>query len=382
MKAKCEEIAVHFGEMWLKGRNRGTFVKKLRENVEASLKSEDYGRLENARDRFIIHLDKKSDAERIMQRLGKIPGISWFAPVFVTGNKKSEIIRAASGLYKKGEHVRIDAHRSYKRLDYNSMELIGDFLRKKDKLGFVPDRDAEKGLYINIAKDKAYLYREHVKGLGGLPVGTSGRAVVLLSGGIDSPVASVYAMKRGLQPIYLHVHAFPDNAKARNSKMKRILSVLAPYAPGSKVYYVPSHLFQATALKAPHQFELVLFKRFLYRLAEKIADDERAETIVTGESLGQVASQTVKNLIATEKGSGRLLMRPLIGFDKQEIVDTAKRLGTYELSVERYPDVCSIHSRNPSTAAMPKTIDRLYKELKLDNVVKASLKKSEAVELK
>ncbi len=368
-------IVIHFGELWLKGRNRGSFIKQLYRNVELALRGEKYNKLENARDRFVLHLGKGSDSEAIMDRLSRVFGVSWFAPVIIIGNKIPEILKTSAKLYKKGDKVRVEAHRSYKGLKYNSQELISAFLKNKKKFGFILDRDGDKELLINITKDSALLTKEKVKGAGGLPVGTSGKAVILLSGGIDSPVASIYAMKKGLAPIYLHLHAYPKNEKAANSKMKELLGVLRGYYP-SKVYFVPSHIFQAATMGTPKEYELVLFKRFIYKMAEKIAKDEGADVIATGESLGQVASQTVKNLIATEQQMKNFVMRPLIAFDKQEIINEAKRLGTYEISIKEYPDVCSIRARNPSTSARAEVIDKLYKKCKLDSIIKKSLASS------
>ncbi len=270
----------------------------------------------------------------------------------------------------------MEVKRSYKGLKYNSQELVSSFLKNKKKFPFILDRESEKELRINLTKDGAVITQEKMKGPGGLPVGSSGKCIVLISGGIDSPVASIFAMKRGLAPIYLHVHAFPKNDSAQKSKMKEEISLLKEYYVNSKSYFIPSYLFQAATLKTPKEYELVLFKKFLYKLAEKVGGEEKADVIVTGESLGQVASQTVKNLIASEKDISLLVVRPLITFDKQEIINEAKRLGTYEISIKKYPDVCSFRAENPSTGAKEEFINKLYKQCKLDNIVKNSIKKA------
>lgn len=374
-------IAIHFGELWLKGRNRGAFIKKLYHNIRAALREEKYGELENARDRFILHLSGDSNIEAIKEKLSFVFGISWFGPVIISGNKLDEIVAAVASHFGKGDIVRVVAHRSYKQLPFTSQDIVGELLKKKKSFDFTLDKKAEREVFVNVTKENTQVLTEKIRGPGGLPVGISGTAVILLSGGIDSPVASFYAMKKGLSPIYMHVHAFPSNRDAENSKMMEIVKRLSKCSPRSKVYFIPSSLFQATIIKAPHQYELVLFKRFLYALAGKIAEKEDAEVIVTGESLAQVASQTVKNLIATERGTKQLLMRPLIGLDKQEIIDLAQRRGTYSLSVLDYPDVCSLNSRNPSTSANAKRVDALFKELKLSAVATKSLKKSDVAEL-
>lgn len=376
---KYDAVVIHFGEIWLKGRNRGAFVSRLYNNVQSALKDEDYGELENARDRFVVHLNKKSDIESIQNRLKSVFGIAWFAPMIICSSKISDIMKNAKGLYGKKEKVRIVAHRSYKLLDYNSLDLVKKFIDSKS-LGFELDKDAENEISINITKDNAFISNGRTKGAGGLPVGCSGKAVVLLSGGIDSPVASVYAMKKGLYPIYIHMHAFPKNEQAQKSKIGKILKNLEKYSGKQKSYFVPSHLFQAAVATTDKKYELILFKRFIYKLAKSIAEAENAEVIVTGDSLGQVASQTVKNLIASEHDIGLFVMRPLIGFDKQEIINEAKRLDTFALSIQKYPDVCSLRAKNPTTSANPKVIDGIYNECKLDTVLEQTIRKSLVVE--
>ncbi|MCL5430379.1 MAG: tRNA 4-thiouridine(8) synthase ThiI [Candidatus Marsarchaeota archaeon] len=375
-----EHIEIHFGEIWLKGRNRSAFVNRLYQNIKSALKCESYDRLDNSYDRFVLLPNKKSDLASIENRLSKVFGISWFAPVMSCKNNINDMLKHSSKLIK-GQDFRVEAHRAYKGTKFNSQDIVKGFIDNQKKIGFNADRESKNVLHINVLKDKSVMYTNKIHGAGGLPLGVSGRAVVLLSGGIDSPVASYYAMKRGLEPIYLHMHAFSDNKTAEKSKMKSILNVLSEYSPDSKVYFVPSHPFTVSILGVKPKYELVLFKRFLYRLAEQVAEKENAEVVATGESLGQVASQTVRNLIASERGSKLLAMRPLIGFDKQEIIDIAKRIGTYGLSIQEYPDVCSLRARNPSTGARSDIIDELYKKHKLDKAIDESLKKASAMKI-
>ncbi len=370
-----DAVVIRFGELWLKGRNRGSFVNRLYTNIQRALDGQEYEKLVKARDRFLLMLNRKSDINAINDILSRTFGISWFAPVVFVKNDMPSIVRGASDIAKGHKEARIEASRSYKKVPFNSPDIVRAFLRKKGKLGFVPDRDADDTLYINVTEENTQINMNKAQGSGGLPVGTSGRAVVLLSGGIDSPVASIYAMKRGLEPIYLHMHAFPDNADAASSKISDLLGVLDGYHR-SKSYMVPSHIFQSAIMKVPSRYELVLFKRFLYRLAERIAAKEGADAIVTGESLGQVASQTVRNLIASERGTRILVIRPLIGFDKNEIVNAAKRIGTFDISARPYKDVCSLNAQNPATSADPDTIDEFYRKCKLSGVLTRTLKSS------
>jgi thiamine biosynthesis protein ThiI len=203
---------------------------------------------------------------------------------------------------------------------------------------------------------------------------------VLLSGGIDSPVASYYAMKRGLELVYLHVHGFQNSEAKELSKIHDSVRALSGYSGAPKLFLAPYHIFQGCSLGS-NRYELVLFKRFLYKLAENVAEQEHADCIVTGESLGQVASQTIKNLSASSTGIGTFVFRPLIGMDKQEIVDMAKRMGTFDISSRPYKDVCSINAQRTELAADSNSLDKLYSRLHVDEAVEKTLKKLKLVEV-
>jgi thiamine biosynthesis protein ThiI len=183
-------------------------------------------------------------------------------------------------------------------------------------------------------------------------------------------------MKRGLRPIYVHFHTFPDNRKAEESKMGLIFAKLSEYGLPEATYYVPSHIFQAYAASASQKYELVLFKRFIYEFALKVAHTEGAGAIATGESLGQVASQTLKNLSATQHGIDLLFFRPLIGMDKQEITDMSSGIGLYAYSIMKYRDVCSIKVKSPSTGSGASTINALYKKYKLADALEETASKA------
>ncbi|MCL5433450.1 MAG: tRNA 4-thiouridine(8) synthase ThiI [Candidatus Marsarchaeota archaeon] len=373
-KTTYNKIVIHFGEIWMKGRNRPAFINKLLENIIISINGEKYDKIENMRDRFLLTLNNDSNINRIIDKLKYVFGISWFAPVLTVDNNINMIISNANILMNDKKNVKIIASRSFKDFKYNSYQIISKFINNINKLTFNIDKNGKNILYINITKENTFLYKEKINGVGGLPVGSSGKVVVLLSGGIDSPVAAFYAMKRGLLPIFLHVHAFSDNEAVMHSKMNEILFLLNKYYPKAKCYIIPSHYYQTSILGISNKYELVIFKHFLYMMAHKIALKENANVIVTGESIGQVASQTVKNLIATEEGIKEFIMRPLIGFDKQEIIDIAKKLNTYELSIKPYVDVCSLKVKNPSTSVDAKIVKRLYKKFNIKKVESSSLK--------
>ncbi len=373
-------IIIHFGEIWLKGKNRKRFVDRLERNIKTALSGESYERVANERDRFVLHLRADSDMGRISGRLGKVFGISWFGSGVVVDTEPKAIIGAAKALVGKSE-VRVEAHRADKGISFTSRELVGMFLDEARSGRMRLDRDSEKVLKVSMKGERTFMTFGREEGPNGLPVGSSGRAVVLLSGGIDSPVASYYAMKRGLEPVYLHVHGFESGDAPELEKIRETVAHLCAHSGRARMYVVPYHVFQGRALGVPKSYELVLFKRFLYRLAERVAKREGADCIVTGESLGQVASQTVQNLDATAHGIGAFIMRPLVGMDKQEIVDKAKEIGTFKLSIRKYRDVCSIGSHEAETRAKRERLKGFYNKSGMTKALSETMKRAKVIEI-
>lgn len=375
-------ITVRFGELWLRGRNRGLYINALRKNLLLLLKNEKFV-LEKDYDRFIIRLKKGSRVEALRYGLSHLFGISGYEISYATKPDLASICKTARELLKKSGKVRtlkIHAHRSYKKFRFNSIDITKRLIKVAEGLGIEPElHNYGSEIFVNVTKEAAFVSLEKVKGPGGLPVGTSGKGVVLFSGGIDSPVAVWYAMKRGVEPVYVHVHGFPNAGQARDSKVPAIIKTLASYCPGGKTYYIPSHFFQVSAMRSG-RYELILLKAFMLKLADMVAKREGAEAIFTGESLGQVASQTISNLQAEQQGIKTQILRPLIGLDKEEIITIARRIGTYEDSIKPYKDVCSINARNPATRTDAKLMARLLKEFKVDSLAKKSLKAAEIVE--
>ncbi|MEM3753487.1 MAG: tRNA uracil 4-sulfurtransferase ThiI [Candidatus Micrarchaeaceae archaeon] len=379
-----EVLVAKFGELWLRGRNRGSFIRILLRNISLALAGESY-RLDNKYDRLVIHADANS-LERIKGKLKNIFGLSICYIATTTEPKLDKIEELAEDYIAKmkasgSKAMKINAHRSYKELPFDSIKIMRSVAKIAARHGIdVSNNVYDSQIFINVSKDAAYIYTSIEECARGLPVGSSGKGVVLFSGGIDSPVAAWYAMKRGIAPVYLHVHAFKSADEIAATKVPRLLEMLAKYS-SAKVYYIPGYIFQVAAMKASRSYEAVLFKAFLFRLAAKIAKREGASAIITGESLGQVASQTVANIHASELGIKMPILRPLIGFDKEEIIAAARRIGTYEESIKPYKDVCSIGVRKPTTAADAQVTRNMLKEIGIAKVVNASLRKAKVAEL-
>ncbi|MDE1861100.1 MAG: tRNA 4-thiouridine(8) synthase ThiI [Candidatus Micrarchaeota archaeon] len=382
-KTRPQYVVMHFGELWLRGRNRGNYINTLMQGVRERLKGSSV-KVEGIHDRALIRLGARSDPEQVCSELSKVFGLSGYELAYATKPTLASINAASKvamrELVEEGaKGVRINATRSHKKFKFNSNDITKMLISTASGIGIEPTLEGyDSQLYVNVTKDLAFLSTKRFRGLGGLPVGTSGNGVVLLSGGIDSPVAAWYAMKRGIRPIYVHLHAFPDSKPAIDSKISSILKLLSRYSPHYKAYFVPSHYFQVAAAKSG-RYELVLLKAFMLRLAERIADAEEASVIFTGESLGQVASQTSENLRAEQQGINVPVLRPLIGLDKQEIIGLAKGIGTYDESIKPYADVCSINSRHPVTMARVSTTTRLLGEIGIDKLVARSLSASATI---
>lgn len=371
---------VHFGELWLKGRNRRSYISALRRNILKRLDglgAEFY----DLHDRFALRPKKGYDLPEIASRLGHVFGISTYGTAYAA-RPTLQSIRKISKIAMKGMHapLRIEARRSYKGTGFTSPDiekLLCDAAEKSDIL--LSRRAPASTLYVSLMRDNAFVYTERRKVLGGLPVGTSGKGIILLSGGIDSPVAAWYAMKRGILPVYLHIHAYKSHEEAAGSKIGRILNVLNGYSAGARVYYTPSYIFDAAAI-GTGRYQLILLKSFMLTTAERIAKKEGANLIFTGESIGQVASQTAPNLLAESYGVKIPVIRPLAGFDKEEIIRKAKEIGTYEYSLLPYRDVCSINMKHPKTEARYEKIAELRKEIHMNRIVGRSIKSSAVYE--
>ncbi|MDE1851960.1 MAG: tRNA 4-thiouridine(8) synthase ThiI [Candidatus Micrarchaeota archaeon] len=376
-------IVVHFGELWLRGRNRNDYVKALLRNINERLRPLSPS-IERSYDRILIVPKKEKDIPLIKEGLSRVFGISNYKVSYSTRPTIASISSLAERLMKENRKeigsLRVEAHRSYKLHRFMSDDIVKAVLKRAEKLKIKAspkDYDTEMG--IGVTKDHAYVSMERSDALRGLPVGTSGRGVVLLSGGIDSPVAAWYAMKRGIVPIYVHIHPFAKSSEALSSKIPRIIDILSEYHPHYRAYFVPAGMFQIKAAKTG-RYELILLKAFMLRIAERIAENEGAKVIFTGESLGQVASQTPHNLLAAELGINMPVLRPLIGMDKEEIIAIAKRIGTYDESIKEYMDVCSINARNPPTQMNAELMKRLKEEIGLEKIVDNALSKAKTIE--
>ncbi|MBU0533046.1 tRNA 4-thiouridine(8) synthase ThiI [Candidatus Micrarchaeota archaeon] len=366
-------VSVTSSEITLKGKNRKFFESALKRNMAAVLTAQI---TKSGTSRFLISTDM--DKETVKDRLQKIFGldtISFSNPVALDLEAiKQEVLK--SGLTNKS--IKVDTRRSNKKFPMTSQQ-VNEVLGKAlvDAGCTVNLKNPEATVFVDLLEDSALVSFEKVKGLGGLPVGTSGKVLSLLSGGIDSPVASWLMMKRGCTVDFLHVHS----TDPKNSKMIKIVKKLREYSPRPmRLFLIPYTEFYKKTLTLGSQNELVVFRRFIIKLANKLAK-RKYKAFVTGDSVGQVASQTLDNLMTTTQASKLPVFRPLIGFNKSEIIDLAIKIDTYDLSIERYQDCCSLVASRPTTNVTLDAAKKLEEQLNIDELVEKSIELCELIEI-
>jgi tRNA uracil 4-sulfurtransferase len=344
-------IVIHYGEIALKGKNRGIFEKRLFRNVQRSLR--EIGcipGLERVNGRFILFLQKHSGdsvpRERILQRLIETPGITYCGVGFEVGCTIEEIIDGVIALCVDlpAGSFKVDTRRSDKSFPLTSPEVsrrVGQAVVDRFKLG-VNLNNPDIVIRIEIAFSGVYIFCSRYRGIGGLPVGMSGNVVSLLSAGFDSPVASYLMIKRGARVYFAHFHSHPYVSRNSIDQVHSLVKRLSDFQHESICYMVPIAEIQKKIITvAPHQYRVLLYRRAMVRLAERIAGRHKCEALVTGESLGQVASQTLRNIRVVDESASLPILRPLVGMDKEEIIALSRTIDTESISAEPYDDCCA-----------------------------------------
>lgn len=385
-----DSILIRFGELGLKDSNRGFFERKLKKNIQQSLLPLRTGRTERLQSGLKVHLKESSPVFEVLKQLEHVPGIAWFAPCWETERTPESVIRTVqSRLPEFPEDVRtfsVRTQRSDKTLSKTSQDYnieVGSAIDEATDLTVDLD-NPDWTVGVHLLSDRAYVFFRRHEGFRGLPVGTSGSAISLLSGGIDSPVASLLAFKRGLRLDFLHYFPYPTAQEAMDQKMRDLLQKISTYGTHGKVFMLPYHEYdlRSPSKGASDRDEIILFRRHMVRLANRIAEGNDLKALLTGDSLGQVASQTIENLDTIDDASKRPILRPLIGLDKQEIVDRAKEYGTYEISTGDYQDCCSVHTDRVRTKSSRGRFRNLEKDYDLDEIDRSMLETAQVFEYK
>ncbi len=369
-----QNIIIHYSEIALKGKNRAYFENKLIQNIKKALNAQKtykrYGKI-------ICETKNTEKAEEILK---KIPGIALFSFAEQTELNINKIKKTAEKLIKKEKTktFTIKTKRSNKQFPLTSPQInkqIAQHIEKTTgKTGQL--KKAQTTLYIEIGEKNAYLYTQKHKGTGGLPTGTSGKIISMLSGGIDSPTASYMLMKRGAKIIFAHF--YNEKIQKNRKKIEELTKQLTKYQLQSKLYLIKfGELQQELIKKIPSKLRMIVYRRYMIKIANKIAQKEKAKAITTGDNLGQVASQTLQNLKCAYDATKIPILTPLIGMNKEEIMQTAKKIGTYETSIKKYKDCCSyLIAQHPETNANLQQIKELEKQI--DNkIIEKALEKTE-----
>jgi thiamine biosynthesis protein ThiI len=376
MKIK-EGLLLAFGELFLKSeRVRRLFSIKLINNISLSLKKAeiDY-KIYPLRERIFVETEEKSKAENVVKN---VFGVSWYTQaVFLEGGLE-DLVKFVEENYEKW----IKKNQTFAiRLKKGELKESGEEIIKKIASKIERKVDLEKPsveLFLEARKKGWFIYFKKKKGKGGLPVGSGGKALALISGGIDSPVASYLIAKRGCENVWVHFHSFPLVSNASMKKVEELARVFLNYQPRLKVYFVPfSEIQMKIKACAEPRYRILLYRRLMLRIVEKIAKKEECKGIVTGESLGQVSSQTLTNLGIIEEVASLPILRPLIGFDKEEIVKIAKEIGTYEISIKPQEDCCTLFTpKHASAAGNLEVVRKLEKGLNIKEMIEKALKEA------
>lgn len=363
-------ILMHSPDITLKGKNQEDFQRQLVSNVKHRLQSIGLPwPVRAARGRVYVEITgrKEVDVQTALTALKDIAGISslaatdWLHPKELLDESgqfrwelpEESIVRMAMSKPAFDTSFKVRINRVDKRLPVGSQELaerLGNAIRSKTDWEKVNLNHPDQTFYIDAYPDGLYLYADKIQGIGGLPVGTGGHVLCLLSGGIDSPVAAYMMAKRGCNVDFFHFAAsHVPSTDIENSVVGRLAQQASRFCFRSRLYLVPYTYFDLALAGSHSGYELVLFRRFLMRVAEELAVRISALMLVTGDSLGQVASQTIENLVSASQHIKIPVLRPLIGFNKQEIIELARRIGTYNISIEPYKDCCSLIGKNPRT---------------------------------
>ncbi|RPI27822.1 MAG: tRNA 4-thiouridine(8) synthase ThiI [Acidobacteria bacterium] len=369
----------HYHEISLKRLNRSYFEKILVQNISGALRGLPYRAVHRMEGRIVVELIDSSPIEEIGARLQKVFGLVSASPAWQLEQDLDKIGATAWDLMqdRSFETFCVRTRRSNKNFPLNSQQVnerLGAFLFQKSGRR-VRLEGPDLTCHLELAGNIALLYFDRLTGVGGLPLSSSGKVVVLLSGGIDSPVAAYKIMKRGCRAIFVHFHSFPHTTLEAQDKVRQLVAVLDKYQFNSDLFLVPFAEAQRQVVAfTPPETRVILYRRLMVRLAETIAQKRGALALVTGDSIGQVASQTLENLHTVGSAARLPLLRPLIGDDKEEIITQARRLGTFDISTIADVDCCSLFvPKHPETRSNPASIEKIEERLDLEGIMDDAL---------
>ena len=387
MNKRRPVIAAHYAEIALKGKNRRVFLHRLKINMEAALKGEPVESINHVESRLLVRMTDLAAAERAADKLQRVFGIQNLSlampvprgddPAVDLENVAAAARRLALRDIGDARSFRIDCRRSDRDFPFNSQQIntsVGDVVGAALT---VPVRltDPDFSVFLLVLKKEILIFTQKLPGGGGLPVGSSGRVMSLLSGGIDSPVATWMLMKRGCRPELIHFYSGRSFAEAEPDKIVRLAQGLARWAPRPlKLHMIPAVPYETRSIgTVDDAYDMLLFRRYMVLTAARMARRRDCLALVTGDSVGQVASQTLPNLNAISPDVRIPILRPLVGLDKIEITALSRRIGVFETSIEPYRDCCSIRSPRPMLNARPETLLEMSETMGMEEAVQEAM---------
>ena len=373
-----KSVVIHYKELALKGKNRPWFIQLLVRNLKTALAGLHVHAVRSIMGRIELEVGPDTPWEELRDRLQRVFGIANFS----AANRGPHDFNALASaiLSELGDRdassFRVSATRSDKQLPFTSPQIereVGGLI--KEAKGWRVDLErAELTVHIEMLPDAAFYFFGKEPGAGGLPTGTGGRVACLLSGGIDSPVAAFRMMRRGCAVLFIHFHSYPILSRASQEKVREIAALLTTYQLRSRLVMVPfGELQQQVVLSVPPELRVVIYRRLMLRIAEQLGRSWRARALVTGEVIGQVASQTLENMTAIAQATTLEILRPLVGMDKDEIVAEAQRIGTFPISIIPDQDCCTLFTpKHPATRARLPDVERAELALPIEEMVTAA----------
>jgi thiamine biosynthesis protein ThiI len=387
-------IVVHYHELWLKGGNRRFFLGKLFTALRNGLQGIPVQRIEQPGDRYLVRLGDGASLAEAVARIERVLGVAYYAVAQPVERDLEALCRAAwaeLAPLRFGSFA-VRARRSDKTFPHSSMDIeraVGAFLqarlREENRSTTVRLKEPDVTCYIEVTPGPLLVYAKKIPGAGGLPANTAGRIACLLSGGYDSAVAAYQMMKRGAHLSFIHFYgggALPGESSLHVARS--LAQQLVRYQFHAKLYRVPFEAIQREIVRyAPEDYRVLLYRRMMLRIAEALARRDHALALVNGDSLGQVASQTLRNLVAVEAAAKLPLLRPLVGTDKIDILATAKKIGTYDISSEPFHDCCPVFMpKAPALYASPEDLDQAESKLDIRALVTQGLRETTMEQLR
>ena len=389
---------VRCGEVALKGMNKPYFERMLLDRIKKLLKKFDGVKAYRHEGLIFVRADKELNPgtegkQAILKEIGKVFGVASISPAMECESTMEDIGQTAveymmEAIEERGvKTFKVNAKRADKNFPVKSPDIsrrIGAAVLKGCKVLKVDVHNPDVKLFVDVRHDKSYVYQDKIPGFGGLPLGTNGKGMSLLSGGIDSPVATWMMAKRGMMIEAVHFHSFPYTSQRAREKVEELAALVATYCGRFRMHVINLLPIQEQIVQnCPEEETTILVRRFMMRIAEELAAGNGCNMLITGENLGQVASQTAEALVVTDASVKMPVMRPLIGLDKTDIMDLAKDIGTYDKSIEPYEDCCTVFlPKHPATK--PKLERILASESKLDceGLIREAIEKEEIVEIR